>query len=143
MSAAGSPPRLADVVEAMAKDSGVDLDVLKVDGVGLQTNYGDKWPGDAAYRPIFDELVNWGDKYQLLADYESYVAAQRRVDALFLQPEAWTASAIHNVAGMGAFSSDRTIAQYAAEIWRTSPVVLSPRGADGAESRKPSGAAVA
>ncbi|MEO9101690.1 MAG: glycogen/starch/alpha-glucan phosphorylase [Burkholderiaceae bacterium] len=95
------------------------------------------------FRPIFDELVNWGDKYQLLADYESYVAAQRRVDALFLQPEAWTASAIHNVAGMGAFSSDRTIAQYAAEIWRTPPVVLSPRGADDAESRKPSGTAVA
>ncbi len=89
----------------------------------------------ARFRPIFDELVNWGDKYQLLADYESYVAAQRRVDALFLQPEAWTAAAIHNVAGMGAFSSDRTIAQYAAEIWRTKPVVLAPRDATGAPGR--------
>ncbi len=78
----------------------------------------------ARFRPIFDELVNWGDKYQLLADFDSYLASQHRVDALFLQPAAWTASAIANVAGMGAFSSDRTIAQYAHDIWRTQAVVL-------------------
>ena len=78
----------------------------------------------ARFRPIFDELVHWGDKYQLLADYQSYVEAQRKVDALFADPAAWTEKAILNVAGMGMFSSDRTIAEYAQDIWRTPPVRL-------------------
>ena len=76
------------------------------------------------YQGIYDELVNWGDHYLLLADYASYVAKQAEVDALYRDTEAWTRMAILNVAGMGAFSSDRTIAQYAHEIWRTRPVSL-------------------
>ena len=68
--------------------------------------------------------MNWGDHYLLLADYASYVAKQAEVDALYRDPDAWTHMAILNVAGMGAFSSDRTIAQYAHEIWHTKPVVL-------------------
>ncbi len=43
-------------VDATLKEIAYVFDVLKVDGVGLQTNYGDKWPGDPAYRPIFEEL---------------------------------------------------------------------------------------
>src|SRR5689334_14468998 len=43
-------------VDATLREIAYAFDVLQVDGVGLQTNYGDKWPGDAAYRPIFDEL---------------------------------------------------------------------------------------
>ena len=82
-------------------------------------------PGEPArYQPVFDELVNWGDRYLLLADYAGYVAAQDAVDALWRDRAAWTRKAILNVAGMGAFSSDRTIAEYAREIWRTEPVVL-------------------
>jgi len=76
------------------------------------------------YQGIYDALVNWGDHYLLLADYASYVAKQAEVDALYRDPDAWTRMAILNVAGMGAFSSDRTIAQYAHEIWHTKPVVL-------------------
>lgn len=76
------------------------------------------------YQGIYDALVNWGDHYLLLADYASYVAKQAEVDALYRDTEAWTRMAILNVAGMGAFSSDRTIAQYAHEIWRTRPVSL-------------------
>ena len=60
----------------------------------------------------------------MLADYASYVAKQGEVDALYRDPDAWTRKAILNVAGMGAFSSDRTIAQYADEIWKTRPVKL-------------------
>ncbi|MDQ0082630.1 MULTISPECIES: glycogen/starch/alpha-glucan phosphorylase [Variovorax] len=78
----------------------------------------------ARYQGIYDALVNWGDHYLLLADYASYVAKQAEVDALYRDSDAWTRMAILNVAGMGAFSSDRTIAQYAHEIWHTKPVVL-------------------
>lgn len=82
-------------------------------------------PGEPArYQGIFDTLVNWGDQYLLLADYASYVATQERVDALYRDADAWTHKAILNVAGMGAFSSDRTIAEYAHQIWHTKPVAL-------------------
>ena len=82
-------------------------------------------PGEPArYQGIFDTLVNWGDQYLLLADYASYVATQARVDALYRDADAWTRMAILNVAGMGAFSSDRTIAEYAHDIWHTRPVKL-------------------
>jgi starch phosphorylase len=76
------------------------------------------------FQPIFDTLVNWGDHYLLLADYASYVATQDEVDALYGNADAWARKAVLNVAGMGQFSSDRTIAQYAHEIWRTRPVQL-------------------
>jgi len=82
-------------------------------------------PGEPGrYQGIYDALVNWGDHYLLLADYASYVAKQAEVDTLYRDSDAWTRMAILNVAGMGAFSSDRTIAQYAHEIWHTKPVVL-------------------
>ena len=72
----------------------------------------------ARYRPLIDSLLWGGDHYLLLADYDDYVATQARVDALYAQPEAWARKAIINVAGMGVFSSDRTIAAYADEVWR-------------------------
>jgi glycogen phosphorylase len=73
--------------------------------------------GDAArYRPLMDSLL-LRDQYMLLADFASYVQAQSAVDALFLQPQHWDARAAANVAGMGFFSTDRTIAQYAQQVW--------------------------
>jgi glycogen phosphorylase len=75
------------------------------------------------YRGLIDSLLWGGDHYMLLADYEAYVATQLRVDALYRQPSQWAAKAITNVAGMGVFSSDRTIKQYAAEIWNVAPPV--------------------
>jgi glycogen phosphorylase len=79
----------------------------------------------ARFQSIFDTLVNWGDHYLLLADYASYIETQAHVDALYGDPNAWTRKAILNVAGMGPFSSDRTIAEYANTIWKTKPVVLA------------------
>jgi starch phosphorylase len=73
------------------------------------------------YRGLIDSLLWGGDYYFLLADYAPYIETQRRVDALFRQPEQWAARAIANVAGMGAFSSDRTIREYATKIWNVTP----------------------
>ena len=71
------------------------------------------------YQAIFDTLVTWGDHYLLLADYASYVEAQAKVDAAYLDPKAWAIMALRNVAAMGPFSSDRTIAEYAEKIWNS------------------------
>jgi starch phosphorylase len=73
------------------------------------------------YRGLVDSLLWGGDHYMLLADFDAYVAAQQRVDALYRQPAQWRRRAILNVAGMGPFSSDRTIARYAQQIWRVAP----------------------
>ena len=69
------------------------------------------------YAPLVDSLLGGGDHYFLLADYASYVATQDQVDDLYRRPDEWCERAIANVAGMGTFSSDRTIRAYAQEIW--------------------------
>ena len=82
-------------------------------------------PSDPSrYQPLIQSLLDHGDYYLLLADYAAYIEAQHKVDALFADPDAWTAMAIRNVAKMGPFSSDRTITEYATEIWRTQPVAF-------------------
>ena len=74
------------------------------------------------FRPIYDSLVNFGDRYMLLADFESYVATHEQVDSLYRQLLRWDRKAIHGMANMGFFSSDRCIAQYADEIWEATPL---------------------
>jgi len=64
-----------------------------------------------------DSLLWRGDPYMLLADFDGYVAAQARVDVLYNDKTAWAKMAIANVAGMGFFSSDRTIREYAKDVW--------------------------
>jgi starch phosphorylase len=59
----------------------------------------------------------------LLADYESYIKCQERVSELFKDPIAWTKKCILNIAASGKFSSDRTIAEYARDIWGVSPIL--------------------
>jgi len=75
------------------------------------------------FQPIVHTLTREGDHYLLLADYAAYIAAQDEVDALYRHPAQWTRRAILNVAGMGKFSSDRTIAEYAEKIWDAKPVL--------------------
>jgi starch phosphorylase len=76
------------------------------------------------YSNLFDMLVNFGDYYQLLADYRSYVDTHDKVDELYQQPDSWTRSTLMNIANMGYFSSDRTIQEYADEIWHIKPIKL-------------------
>jgi starch phosphorylase len=68
-----------------------------------------------------ETLLTRGDHYMHLADLGSYLAADARVAALRADPEAWTRKAILNVAGAGKFSSERTIAEYARDIWGAEP----------------------
>ena len=74
------------------------------------------------FKPIVDNLLNHGDHYLLLADYASYIGAQRAVELAYQDPEKWLRMAILNVANMGKFASDRTILQYAQQIWHAKPV---------------------
>ena len=77
------------------------------------------------FAPLRDTLLTDGDHYMHLADLRSYLEADGRLLDLYGNPDAWTRMAILNVAGSGKFSSDRTIAEYAAEIWNVKPCPVS------------------
>ena len=73
------------------------------------------------FDPIVKTLLDYGDYYMLLADLPAYIAAQDQVETLYRQPRAWDRKALLNVARAGHFSSDRTINEYASEIWHVPP----------------------
>jgi starch phosphorylase len=73
------------------------------------------------FEPLRDTLLTQGDYYMHLADLTSYVKAQERLGELYADPKEWARKAILNVASSGKFSSDRTIAEYAGEIWGVKP----------------------
>ncbi len=73
------------------------------------------------FRPLYDALMSGGDYYMHLADLQSYLAADQRLTDRYQTPDLWTQMAILNIAASGQFSSDRAIAQYAAEIWHAAP----------------------
>nr|WP_316644239.1 glycogen/starch/alpha-glucan phosphorylase [uncultured Roseateles sp.] len=78
---------------------------------------GDFSNGDTSrYRALVDNLLG-RDTYLLMADFADYVATQSRVDTLYRDPAGWNRCAILNVAGMGWFSADRTIAEYVERVW--------------------------
>jgi starch phosphorylase len=73
------------------------------------------------FGPILDTLLAHGDFYMHLADLTSYATAQSNVSALYQDSETWVRKPIKNVGSSGKFSSDRAIAEYAADIWRAEP----------------------
>jgi len=75
------------------------------------------------FAPLVDSLLT-GDDYMLLADYQSYIECQDRVSHAYMNPEEWTRMSILNVARIGKFSSDRSIRDYCADIWKTWPVKI-------------------
>jgi starch phosphorylase len=74
-----------------------------------------------AFVPLHDTLLKNGDHYMHLADLTAYLAADRQLAQLYGNVDAWARKVIHNVAASGRFSSDRTIAEYAAGIWNVEP----------------------
>ena len=93
------------------------------------------------FRPLYDSLLtrrgnDRADRYFILADFESYAAAQREVEAAYNDTKRWARMAMMNVANVGKFSSDRTIEQYAQEIWGLEKVYIPAR-----RGRKPKKAA--
>jgi starch phosphorylase len=79
-----------------------------------------------AFEPIREALLHHGDPFMHLADLAAYMRAKERVWALAADPDRWAAVAIRNVAMSGRFSSDRTIGEYARDIWRAQPCPVEP-----------------
>ncbi|MBS1199546.1 MAG: starch phosphorylase [Proteobacteria bacterium] len=77
---------------------------------------------DAA-KQVVNRLLGDGEPYLVLADFDAYEDAQRRVDALFADADAWTRCAAVNALSVGRFSSDRSVREYAERIWRLRPVL--------------------
>ncbi|PIQ26600.1 glycogen phosphorylase [bacterium (Candidatus Blackallbacteria) CG17_big_fil_post_rev_8_21_14_2_50_48_46] len=73
------------------------------------------------FKPILESLLHT-DPYFVLADYRAYVDCQGEVEALYQDQEAWSVKMLHNIARMGKFSSDRSVLEYAREIWGVAPL---------------------
>ena len=78
------------------------------------------------FQPIVDSLLT-ADNYMLLADFASYMKSQEAVNRLYLNRDEWCRKSIINSAGVGKFSSDRTISEYAEDIWNVSPHIVGTR----------------
>jgi glycogen phosphorylase len=101
--------------EVLEKDAELEA-VLELVGSGFFS------PEDrSTFKPLVDSLLN-EDRYLILADFRAYAEAQSRVVQAYLDPMDWTRRAILNVARVGRFSSDRTIREYARDIWGIQPV---------------------
>jgi starch phosphorylase len=98
----GADPRLRRVMDSLASDR------FCPDEQGL-------------FRWIVDEILDRGDRYFLMADLPTYIEASRRAETDYRQPQVWARKAILNVARTGIFSSDRTIREYATDIWDIRP----------------------
>ena len=77
------------------------------------------------FAPLRETLLTHGDYYMHLADLASYLEADGKLRTLYADPDGWARKTILNVASSGKFSSDRTIAEYAADIWHVKPCPVS------------------
>ena len=86
-------------------------------------------PGEhGAFSLVHDSLLQGGDPYLVLADFRAYSDSQARVDAAYRDQSKWAKMAILNTARLGKFSSDRTIREYARDIWHLKPLPVAPAG---------------
>jgi starch phosphorylase len=82
------------------------------------------------FDPVIDSILSPQDPWMTAADFASLVAAQRRVADCYRDQDRWTRMSIHNSAASGRFSSDRTIREYNADIWRLEPVITPVTGGE-------------
>jgi starch phosphorylase len=75
------------------------------------------------FRPLVDDLLG-GDQYLVTADFTAYAACQKRVSEAYRDEVAWSKMAARNIARVGTFSSDRTVSEYAKDIWGINPVPI-------------------
>ena len=85
------------------------------------------------FRELYNSLLKSGpgliaDRYFILADFRAYANAQKKVNQFYQQRDAWTKSAILNVANVGKFSSDRTIQEYVDDIWHLDKITVNTSG---------------
>ena len=95
------------------EELGKAVDMLKDD------YFNENEPG--IFEPIYNELL-YRDYFFVMADYRSYVDMQKKVETEYMDKELWLRKSLINTARMGRFSSDRTIKQYADEIWKIKPI---------------------
>ena len=96
-----------------------ELEIRRVLDMVFNNHFNPAEPG--LFEPIRAALLTNGDYYMHLADMQSYSNAQQRVSDLYADYEAWSRTAVLNIAASGKFSSDRTIRQYCSEIWSAKP----------------------
>ncbi len=77
------------------------------------------------FRPLLDELLG-RDQYMVMTDFAAYAACQEQIGVAYQDQDAWSKKAFLNIARMGSFSSDRTIREYAKDIWKIEPVAVVP-----------------
>ena len=80
------------------------------------------------FRPLVDSLLYRGDSYMICADYRSYIQAQEEVNRTYNDKKKWNAMSILNTANTGKFSTDRTIHEYARDIWNVQGVPITIKG---------------
>jgi starch phosphorylase len=119
----------ADQVAAMRKDGYDPRNYYDSDAELRHTldsiNRGDFSPQDPhLFSPIVESLLQKGDFYMVLADYRPYMDTQEDVNRLFQDKQAWAVKSILNTARIGNFSSDRSVMDYANNIWGLKPLVV-------------------
>ncbi|HTN84864.1 MAG TPA: glycogen/starch/alpha-glucan phosphorylase, partial [Sorangium sp.] len=80
------------------------------------------------FQPLLDRLLG-RDEYMMLADFKAYAACQREVEAAYADRKSWLRKSTLNIARVGEFSSDRTVREYARDIWGLTPVEIDVGGA--------------
>lgn len=76
------------------------------------------------FRPLYDHLLYDNDEFFVLKDFAAYADAQVKIDEKYKNEQAWLTSSVKNIAHSGIFSSDRTIEEYAKEIWKIKPIIV-------------------
>jgi len=113
--------RSNEVAEARQTGCVLDERLYKVLQSVYTFHWADKETSQAYFFPILNDIQHGKDYYLVARDFRSYIEAQERIDETWKNKSLWGQMCINTIAGMGKFSSDRTIMEYADEIWNLRP----------------------